>query len=361
MTGMFSNVFIPKEIPICRGCSQGKMMSSSFPESMTRATAPFDLIHMDLKTIHVLSYHKYKYIITFLDDHTSHGWITLLKNKSDTYKVIDHFIAMVEMQYKSRVWAFMSDFGGEFSSLKLKERLKELGIRVQHSVPHMPQQNGRAECFNWTLFEKAEAMCHQTCLPKSWWEFCIEYTIHVYNRTPIICLKHKTPYEAINRSKPDISHLRILGCGAYVFLQEDVQQDALSPCAEFMTFIGFTSSVKGWKFMRNTNTIFHAMKAVFDENMYPQCPDGSHVNIPAIETGVLLLPDGYLDRDDNIPLEYDDAPHPPPPVESDPVWHPPRPQGYYHRMAGSNGHQSTPGDSSPSIPPSLCLSYKTPS
>ena len=66
--------------------------------------------------IPVLSYHKYKYIITFLDDHTSHGWIILLKNKSDAYKAIDHFIVMVEMQYKSRVRAFMSDFGGEFNS-----------------------------------------------------------------------------------------------------------------------------------------------------------------------------------------------------------------------------------------------------
>ena len=133
----------------------------------------------------------------------------------------------------------------------------------------MPQQNGHTECFNQTLFEKAEAMCHQACLPKSWWEFCVEYSIHVYNRTPIICLKHKTPYEAINRSKPDVSHLRILGCGAYVFLHEDIWHDVLSPRAELMTFIGFMSGMKGWKFMRNTNTIFHATKAVFNENMYP--------------------------------------------------------------------------------------------
>ena len=111
-----------------------------------------------------------------------------------------------------------------------------------------------------------------------------------------------------------------MGCGAYVFLHEDVQQDALSPHAKLMTFIGFTSGVKGWKFMRNTNTVFHATKAVFNENMYPHCPNGSCVNIPAIETGVLPLPDGYPDRDDNIPLEDDDAPCPPSPVESDPVW-----------------------------------------
>ena len=34
-SGMPSNVSIPKEVPICKGCSQGKMTSSSFPESST--------------------------------------------------------------------------------------------------------------------------------------------------------------------------------------------------------------------------------------------------------------------------------------------------------------------------------------
>ena len=87
-----------------------------------------------------------------------------------------------------------------------------------------------------------------------------------------------------------------------------------------MTFIGFTSGVKGWKFMRNTNTIFHTTKAVFDENMYPQCPDGSCVNIPAIKTGVLPPLDSYLDRDNNIPPEDGDQPPPPPPAEIDPIW-----------------------------------------
>ena len=79
---------------------------------------PFDLIHMDLKTLPILSYHKYKYILTFLDDHTSHGWISLLKNESDMTKAIDRFIVMVSTQYKSRVQAVMSDFGEEFTSLR---------------------------------------------------------------------------------------------------------------------------------------------------------------------------------------------------------------------------------------------------
>ena len=118
------------------------------------------------------------------------------------------------------------------------------------------------------------------------------------------------------------------------------------------------AGVKGWKFMRNTNTIFHATKAVFDENMYPRCPDGSHVNIPAIETGVLFPPDSYLDRDNNIPLEDGDQPPPPPPAEIDPIW---RDQGAFWPYVpdapnGNGGFDSQP----PSQLPSPGLSYWTP-
>ena len=183
--------------------------------------------------------------------------------------------------------------------------------------------------------------------------------VHVYNQTPIKRLKTKTPYEALNRDKPDISHLRILGCGAYVFLHEDMWQDVLLPHAKLMTFIGFTGGVKGSKFMRNTNTIFHPTKAVFDENMYPQCPDGSCVNIPAIETSVLPPPDSYLDRDNNIPLEDGDQPPPPPlPVEIDPIWRPQGTSWLYvpDTLNGSGGFDSQP----PSLPLSPGLSYHTP-
>ena len=92
--------------------------------------------------------------------------------------------------------------------------------------------------------------------------------------------------------------------------------------------------------------------------MYPRCPDGSRVNIPAIETGVLPPPDSYLDRDNNIPPEDGDQPPPPPPAEIDPIW---RDQGAFwpylpHAPDGSGGFDSQP----PSQPPSPGLSYRTP-
>ena len=124
-----------------------------------------------------------------------------------------------------------------------------------------------------------------------------------------------------------------------------------------MTFIGFTSEVKGWKFMQNTSTIFHATKAVFNENMYPRCRDGSRVNIPAIETGVLPPLDSYLDRDNNIPLEDGDQPLPPLPVETDSIWCHGHPLPYVPDAPNGNGDDDS---QPPNIPPSPGLSYHTP-
>ena len=90
------------------------------------------------------------------------------------------------------------------------------------SVPHMHQQNGHAERLNRTLIEKAQALRFETCLPQSYWEFSVEFAVHVYNRTPVKRIAWRTPFEVLNGTQPDISHLRVFGCGAYVYIPDDV-------------------------------------------------------------------------------------------------------------------------------------------
>ena len=169
---------------------------------------------MDLKALPVISYHKYKYFITFLDDYTSFGWLAMLKSKSDSNNAIRHFVAMAKNQYQSNIGAFMTDFGGEFKSLDLIDFFKDLGIEIRTSVPHMHQQNGRAERFNRTIMEKAQAMRLDACLPQSWWEFAVLHAVHLYNRTPVRRIDWKTPYEKLKCKVPDVSHLYVFVCGA---------------------------------------------------------------------------------------------------------------------------------------------------
>ena len=161
------------------------MSSKTFLLSGTRASKPFELIHSNLKTFPIESYRKYKYSIVFFDDFTSHAWTVNLCTKDAALPATRQFLAMVETKYQAKVQQWMTDGGGEYKSNAYSEMLKERGIEILQSIPHVHQQNGRAEWIIRTLMEKAETMQLQACLPQSWWEFALDHATHIYNRTPI--------------------------------------------------------------------------------------------------------------------------------------------------------------------------------
>jgi hypothetical protein len=97
----------------------------------------------------------------------------------------------------------------------------------------------------------------------------------VGHRTPVACLDWQTPYELINNEVPDISHLRVFGCGAYVHLPPDTHKDKLSPKSELMVYLGRPSGIKADMFMRKSNHLLYSDKALFDELLFPQC-DSKH-------------------------------------------------------------------------------------
>ena len=83
-------------------------------------------------------------------------------------------------------------------------------------------------------------------LSKKFWVECLAALVHVLNVCPTSALVGKTPYEVWNRRKPDISHLRVWGCLAYV--HEKDKHAKLGSHMEKCIFIGYPSGYKGWKF-----------------------------------------------------------------------------------------------------------------
>jgi hypothetical protein len=77
----FLDVKIPTQDHICPGCELGKQSNRLFPHTERRATIPFELIYLDLKSFEVESYHKYKYAIVYYDDFTSMAWVVCLRSK----------------------------------------------------------------------------------------------------------------------------------------------------------------------------------------------------------------------------------------------------------------------------------------
>jgi len=187
-----------------------------------------------------------------------------------------------------------------------------------------------------TLNDKAESMRQQACLPNSWWEFCVLHGNYVYNRTPMRRLDWITPSESLFKEKPNLQHLRIIGCGAYVFIPKEVRKNKLSPKSELMIFLGYRGHHTNMIFMRSpNNVIFTATTALFDEKMFPKCvtekvPPVTQIQEPTEEPVVEIdLGDDHSDAEPPnpppiiIPQGVDERTHdddvpPQPPIPQEP-------------------------------------------
>ena len=136
------------------------MSNRAFLENPRRASKAFELVHSDLKSFSVPPYRKYKYIITFYNNFTSHAWTMPLCSKAAAITAAKDFLELVRVQYNAQVKGWMSNAGGEYKSNTFDRALLKKGIIINQSAPRTPMQNGRAECLMHTLMDKAEAMRH---------------------------------------------------------------------------------------------------------------------------------------------------------------------------------------------------------
>nr|GEW78559.1 putative ribonuclease H-like domain-containing protein [Tanacetum cinerariifolium] len=90
-----------------------------------------------------------------------------------------------------------------------------VGISYQMSSVQTPQQNGVVERRNQTLVEAARTMLIFSSAPLLLWAEAIATACFTQNCSIIHHRFNKTPYELINRRKPDISFLHVFGALCY--------------------------------------------------------------------------------------------------------------------------------------------------
>ena len=176
---------IPPTLRSCCRCSLGKATEQPFPPSITRGTQPLGLVYTDLCEFPVHSRTKHVWIMTFLDDFSGYGSIVCLKRKLDAATAFCNWFVWTKKACGYKLLELCLDHGGEYISSDLWNFLSKNGVEHQMTVPHTPQQNGRAEHFNRTLLEKSEAMQQHACLPPFFWQDAVETSSHIYNRQPI--------------------------------------------------------------------------------------------------------------------------------------------------------------------------------
>jgi transposase InsO family protein len=168
----------------------------------------------------VQSHSGYKYWVIFLDDNTKFKVGIPMRKKSDTFSSFLVFKAFAD-QLDEQIKAIQEDKGEEFMSKEFITYCENNGIARRHTVRKRPQQNGSAERGNRTGGERITCMLSEANLPMQFWYEALAALIHIWNCCPTSALKGKTPHELWFKRKPDVSHLRVWGCLAYVHIQKD--------------------------------------------------------------------------------------------------------------------------------------------
>jgi len=122
----------------------------------------------------------------------------------------------------------------------------------QFTVPHNPQQNGRAERFNGTLISSAKSLLNDSQLSKEFWEYAVETANYIHNRIPHSGINNKIPFELLFKTKMDYSHFKVIGCKVFFFVPKS-QRNKFDNNSLPVIFLGYHQLTNSYKILSIAN------------------------------------------------------------------------------------------------------------
>ncbi|GJY75754.1 retrovirus-related pol polyprotein from transposon TNT 1-94 [Tanacetum coccineum] len=191
---------------------------SSFSKKATsRAKEPLQLIHTDLC-----------------------GPITLPSHAFEAFK---KFKDMVEKEKGLKIKSMRSDRGREFLSNEFNKFCVDNEIQIFLTAPYSPQQNGVVERKNRTILNMVRSMLKSKKMPKEFWAEVVDCA-------------------------PTVSHLRIFGSIAYVYVLSQ-RRSKLDDRSEKHVFVGSDKQSKGYKLYNPvTRKVVVSRDVEFEEGLW---------------------------------------------------------------------------------------------
>ena len=252
----------------CIPCLVGKRPQTPYDHHGHRASNICDLLHMDTcGPFPVLTPQKTSLFWTILDDASNYGHTALLAHKSDAFSAYLPVEASWELKSGHRVRAIRSDGAKELIEGKFAKYLLEKGITQQITAPYAHSQNGKAERYVRTLEDGAQTLLAESGLPQSFLGDATLTIQYLRNRLPTTTLPNDTtPYECMEKSKPDLSHLRVWGCQCFVHIPEELRTKG-GPRRFEAIFVGYEENRVGWC-VRDLNGKYHFSRdIIFNESV----------------------------------------------------------------------------------------------
>nr|GEZ45098.1 retrovirus-related Pol polyprotein from transposon TNT 1-94 [Tanacetum cinerariifolium] len=182
-----------------------------------------------------------KHVLAVVDDYSRYTWVFFLHSKDEASEVIISFIKKTQVNPQLQVQRVRTDNGTEFKNKTLAKLFDEAGIYQQFSAARTPQQSGVVERKNRTLVEVARTMLTFANLPLFLWAEAIVTACFIQNH--LIIHKHfdRTPYELMNKRKPNIKFFRVFGYRCYLLNDyEDIGK--LKEKRDIGVFVGYSKA-----------------------------------------------------------------------------------------------------------------------
>ncbi|GMJ03321.1 hypothetical protein HRI_004001300 [Hibiscus trionum] len=251
---------------ICKACQAGKSHVLPFHDSTTVYSSAFDLVEIDLWGPTAENSNGFLYYISFVDLHTRHCWIYLLKRKSEASAAFNLFHALVRNHYNNTIKAIQTDGGSEF--FFLDNLLPSLGIQRRITYPYTSQQNGVVERKHRHITEMALTLLAQASMPLKFWSYAVLTAVYIINRLPSKTLDHISPHQRLTSKVPDYSFLKVFGCECFPHLRP-FQQHKLSFRSKPCLFLGYSPKHHGYQCVDDTGKIYITRNMVFNEHIFP--------------------------------------------------------------------------------------------
>nr|GEU34380.1 hypothetical protein [Tanacetum cinerariifolium] len=174
------------------------------------------------------------------------------------------YVLVVVDDFSWHTWRVRTDNGTDFKNKTLAKFFDEVRISQQFSAARTPQQNSAVERKNRTLVEATRTMLTFENLPLFLWAEAIAPTCFTQNR--LIIYKHfdKTPYELINKRKPNIKFFYVFGCRCYLLNDYD-DVGKLKEKGDIGVFIGYSKENAAFRvYNKLTRKINESVNVNFD-------------------------------------------------------------------------------------------------
>ncbi|KAL0293577.1 UNVERIFIED_CONTAM: hypothetical protein Scaly_3139000 [Sesamum calycinum] len=181
-------------LPACEPCLKGKMTKKPFVGQGKLANGLSDLIHRDIRgPLNTQARSGFSYFITFIDDHSRHGYVYLMWYKSELLKTV----------------------------------------------------YGVAERRNRILLDMIRSMMSFTELPLSFWGYALETAARFLNIAPSKTVT-QAPYQIWHGKPASYNYLRVWGSPAYVKRLVGDKLDSRSSLCRFIVFLkrGFPTDTR---------------------------------------------------------------------------------------------------------------------